>query len=368
MFRSFLALERVNPGYDAHGLLTFQLLGDRGRGSAQHAALMRDVQSRLRSLPWVRGVAGARTMPLNGVFYATRWSNQQELEAASRVQASADLQIVLPGYFEALHVPLLAGRTFTDDDDQPERNFAIIDETLAAKAFPLESAVGKRLQIVLRKPDPEWVEIIGVVAHQRNTSLAEPGREQLYLTSSYLGYELATQWAIRTAGNPNWYGVALRSEMARVDPHLLITHVQPMDVLVGRAQAQTRFSLLLIAALAGTAAVLAMVGIYGVLSTVVRQRTAEIGVRMALGAAPITIFRLVVGRGIWLSVLGTAIGLLAALGLTRLMTSMLVGVRPADPTTFATMAALFLLITALACWLPAHRAARLDPVVALRDE
>jgi ABC-type antimicrobial peptide transport system permease subunit len=125
---------------------------------------------------------------------------------------------------------------------------------------------------------------------------------------------------------------------------------------------------LLIAALATNAAVLAIIGIYGVLSSVVRQRTAEIGVRMALGAAPATIFQLVVGRGMWLSVLGTGIGLMAALVLTRLMASMLIGVRPADPATYATMAALFLLIAAAACWLPARRAARLDPVVALREE
>lgn len=368
MFRSFLALERVNPGYDAHGLLTFQILGDRGRSSALHAALMRDVKDHLRSLPWVRGVAGARALPLNGVFYATRWSGERELAAASRVQASADLQIVLPGYFEALRVRLLAGRIFTDDDNQPERNFVIIDETLAAKAFPLESAVGKRLQIILRKPDPEWVEVIGVVAHQRNSSLAEQGREQLYLTSGYLNYELTTQWAIRTAGDPAGYTAALRSEMVKVDPHFVVTQVQPMDALVGRAQAQTRFSLLLIAALATNAAVLAIIGIYGVLSSVVRQRTAEIGVRMALGAAPATIFKLVVGRGMCLSVLGTGIGLAAALVLTRLMTSMLIGVRPGDPATFATMAGLFLLIAMAACWLPARSAARLDPVAALREE
>jgi putative ABC transport system permease protein len=368
MFRSFQALERVNPGYDAHGLLTFQILGDRGRSSTLHAALMRDVEDHLRSLPWVRGVAGARALPLNGVFYATRWSGERELASASRVQASADLQIVLPGYFEAFRVPLLAGRTFTDGDNQPERNSVIIDETLAAKAFPLESAVGKRLQIILRKPDPEWVEVVGVVAHQRNSSLAEQGREQLYLTSGYLSYELTTQWAIRTAGDPAAFTAVLRSEMAKIDPHLVVTQVQPMDALVGRARAQTRFSLLLIAALATNAAVLAIIGIYGVLSTVVRQRTAEIGVRMALGAPPATIFQLVVGRGMWLSVLGTGMGLMAALVLTRLMTSMLVGVQPADPATFATVAALFLLIAAAACWLPARRAARLDPVVALREE
>jgi|SRR5579871_862924 len=368
MFRSFLALQRVNPGYDPHDLLTFQLLGDRGSAPAQRAAFMREVQDRLRALPWVRGVAAARSLPLNGVFYATRWSSAQSLADASQVQASADLQIVLPGYFEALRTPLLAGRTFTDEDNTLERKVVIIDQDLAAKAFPLESAVGKRIQILLRQPQPEWVEVIGVVAHQRNTSLAGQGREQLYLSTGYIGYELLSQWAVRTAGDPARYAASLRAEVERLDPHLLLTDVQPMSNLMDRARAGTRFSLLLIGLFAGIAVLLAGVGLYGVLSTVVRQRTAEIGVRMALGAEPVNIFQLVVGRGVRLSVVGLLLGVLAALGLTRWMESMLVGIQPADPSTFAAMAAFFLFIAAIASWLPARRAARLDPVTALREE
>jgi len=296
MFRSFLALRRVHPGYDPQGLLTFQVLGERGRTPSERAAFMRELRDRLRSLAWIRSVAGARALPLNGVFYAARWSGQQELATASRVQASADLQIVLPGYFATLHTPLLAGRTFRDADDAPDHNVAIIDQILAAKAFPLGSAVGKRIQIILRNPDPEWVEVIGVVAHQRNTSLAEEGREQLYLTSGYIGHEFLPQWAIRTAGNPARYAASLRSEIAKIDSHLLVSDVQPMQAFVTRAEAGTRFSLLLIAVFAAVAALLALIGIYGVLSTIVRQRTAEIGVRMAVGADPASAFRLVVGQ------------------------------------------------------------------------
>ena len=160
----------------------------------------------------------------------------------------------------------------------------------------------------------------------------------------------------------------MRAAIARLDPHLLIAEMQPMDALVEHAQASTRFSLLLIGVFASVAALLAGVGLYGVLSTVVRQRTPEIGVRMALGAAPAAIFSLVVGQGLRLSAAGIALGLVAAFELTRAMTSMLVGVKATDPATFAAMAVLFFVIAAIASWLPARRAAGLDPTAALREE
>jgi putative ABC transport system permease protein len=239
---------------------------------------------------------------------------------------------------------------------------------LAAKAFPGQSAIGKRLLIRLITPEPEWVEVIGVVAHQRDTSLAVAGREQIYFTDGYLGHGAAGYWAIHTAGDPARYTSAVRAAIGKLDPQLLLTDIQPMDALVAHAQDSTRFSLLLIGVFASVAALLAGVGLYGVLSTVVRQRTPEIGVRMALGAAPATIFGLVVGQGLRLSVTGIGLGLVAAFALTRAMTSMLVGVKPADPATFASMAVLFLLIAAVASWLPARRAAGLDPTSALREE
>jgi ABC-type antimicrobial peptide transport system permease subunit len=160
----------------------------------------------------------------------------------------------------------------------------------------------------------------------------------------------------------------VRAEIAKLNPNLLITELQPMDALVERAQAGTRFSLLLIGVFAVIAALLAGVGLYGVLSTVVRQRTAEIGLRMALGAAPGSVFRLVVGHGLRLSAAGVAIGVAASFGLTRAMTSMLVSVKATDPITFAAMAALFLIIAIIASGLPARRASGLDPTIALRED
>ena len=244
----------------------------------------------------------------------------------------------------------------------------IIDQYLAEKAFPGASAVGKRILIRLRTPEPEWVEVLGVAVHQRDTSLAAPGREQIYFTDGFLGHGAVTRWAVRTAGDPARYTAAVRSAIAKVGPNLMLTEIQTMDTLVERAQAGTRFSLLLIGIFAIVAALLAGVGLYGVLSTVVRQRTAEIGVRMALGAAPGAIFGLVVGQGLRLSLAGVALGLGAAFEFTRIMSSLLIGVQPADPPTFAVMAVLFFFIATVASWLPARRAAALDPSTALRDE
>jgi putative ABC transport system permease protein len=223
----------------------------------------------------------------------------------------------------------------------------LIDQLLAAKAFPNESAIGKRL-LLIWFGRPLSLEVIGVVAHQRFTSLAEPGREQVYLADGFAGFGVGRYWAIRTAGDPAKFAPAVRAELERLDPQLLMSEMQPMDALVERARAGTRFSLLLIGLFAGIAALLAGVGLYGVLSTVVRQRTPEIGVRTALGAAPASIFNLVVGQGLRLSAVGIAVGLLAAFGLTRVMTTMLVGVKATDPSTFAAMAVLFFLIAAVA--------------------
>ncbi len=210
--------------------------------------------------------------------------------------------------------------------------------------------------------------MIGVVAHQRHTSLARPGHEALFLTDAYMGQGAVARWAVRGSGDPAQLGAAVRQEVARLDPRLVVSELQPMQTFVDQAQAQTRFALLLIAMFATIAAVLAAIGLYGVLSAAVRQRTAEIGVRMALAAAPAGIFRLMVGQGIRLSALGIALGLVVALGLTRVMVSMLVGVQPTDPLTFAAMVLFFFAIAAISSWLPARRAALLDPTKALREE
>lgn len=367
MFRTFLNIQRVNLGFDPRGLLTFQLLGNVGQTPQERDNYKRQLRDRLDAIPGVNSVTAAFPLPLAGGFSPVRWGREDAAADPSKFQA-ADLQIVLPGYFEAMGTRLLEGRTFTQEDSSPDRSLLIIDQALAAKAFPNESAVGKRILFRVRTPEAQWGEIIGVVAHQRNTSLVEAGREQLYVSDGYMNHGPASWWALRTDGDPVALAATVRDVVRNMGKDTFINEMQPMNSRVVEAQAQTRFSLLLIGVFSTIAVLLAGVGLYGVLATSVRQRTAEIGVRMALGAAPSRIFRLMVGKGLYLSIIGIAIGLLASFWLTRVLASMLVEVNPTDPVTFASVALLFLVIAFLASWLPAVRAAGLDPTTALRNE
>ena len=369
MFRSFMELQRVDPGFDPHNLMTLQLVGAplRLQTPEERAVLMGQIAQRLRAIPGVQSVTASFPFPLTGEFSPIRWGTDEALKDPSRFQAT-EFQVVLPGYFETMRTPVLDGRTFTDEDNLPGRNRVVIDDKLAKKAFPGESAVGKRILIRIRTPEPEWVEVIGVVAHQRTTSLSEPGREQVYFADAFMGSGFVRSWAIRTSGNAGNYSEEVRAAIKGIDSHLLITNMETAESVVNRAQAGTRFSLLLISVFALIAVTLAGIGLYGVLSTVVRQRTAEIGVRMALGAERGDILRLIVLQGLRLSVVGIMIGVVAAFGLGRVITAMLVGVKPTDPATFASVTVVFLAISTLAAWIPARRASILDPTKALREQ
>ena len=367
MVRTFLNIQRVNLGFEPRGLLTFQLLGNVGDTPQERDTFKRQLRDQLDAIPGVNSVTASFPMPLAGGFSPVRWGGAEAQNDPSKFQA-ADFQVVLPGYFEAMGTKLLAGRTFTEADSTPDRNVLIVDQALAAKAFQNESAVGKKILFRVRTPEAQWGEIIGVVAHQRNTSLTEPGREQLYITDGYVNHGAASWWALRTDGDPAALAGTVREVVRGMGKETFINQMQPMDTLVTAAQAQTRFSLLLIGVFSTIAALLAGVGLYGVLATSVRQRTAEIGVRMALGAAPSRIFRLMVGKGLYLSAIGIAIGLVSAFLLTRVLASMLVEVKPTDPVTFVSVAALFFVIAVLASWLPARRASGLDPTLCRSEE
>jgi putative ABC transport system permease protein len=368
MLRSFIELQRIDPGFNPHGLLTFQVQSDRFlQKPEERAVVTRQLEDHLRAIPGVKGVTASNPFPLTGGFSPIRWGLEDALADASKYKA-VDPLIVLPGYFETMHTSLLEGRTFTDEDNQPGHTQVVIDKILADHAYPGQSAIGKRILIRIQTPEPVWVEIIGVVAHERGVSLSEPGREQVYLTDAYVGSGAVDHWALQTGADPSKYANDVRAALKTFDPHLLITDLQPMDAVVEKAQAGTRFSLLLIGAFAVIAALLAGVGLYGILATVVRQRTAEIGIRMALGAQSRNIFQLVVGQGLRLTAIGVGGGLFAAFAVTREMASMLVGIKATDPLTFVTMVVVFFLIAATSSWLPARRAASLDPTAALLEQ
>ena len=232
MFRSFLELQRIDPGFDPRGLLTFQLLGGRPGPPEQRQTAGNQLADRFRAIPGVESVTASFPFPLSGNFSTIRWGLEEALADNSKYQA-VDWQLVRPGYFEAMKTPLLFGRTFTEADNDPKRNLVVVDPILAAKAFPNQPAVGKRILIRIRTAEPEWVEIIGVVGHQRVTSLADPGREQVYFAEGFLGFG-ANRWAIRTSGDPSQIAGAVRAAVASVDPTYLVTDVEPMDGSSGR--------------------------------------------------------------------------------------------------------------------------------------
>jgi putative ABC transport system permease protein len=366
MLRSFVELQRSEPGYESDGVLTFVVQNPRLPSPEARQAFKQRMRERLLAIPGVQAATAASSLPLDGLVNSVRWGTETALTDPTSFQ-QGDARNVLPGFFAAMRTPIIAGREFTEDDNTARGNVIVIDERLAAMAFPGRSAVGQRLLVRARTQEPEWHEVIGVVRHQRKISPATDSDETLYLTDGYLNHGPANRWAVRSSMDPAALATAVRAAITEIDPLIPAAEMQPYSALVDRAMAPTRFALALITAFAVIAAMLAAVGLYGVLSTGVRQRTAEIGVRMVFGAPTSSIFGLVIGQGLKLSAIGVAAGIVGAFLLTRAMESMLVGVSATDPVTFAGIAILFLAIAAVACWIPARRAAAMDPAVALRE-
>jgi predicted permease len=372
MLRSFVALGRVNPGYDPNHVLTFLLQAQLPQ-PAQRGAFKQQVRERLSAIPGIESVSAATPLPLDGQPISGRWGTEAAVTDPSTFR-QANFHVVLPGYFETMRTPIVAGRPFTDADntgidqntDKPKQ--IIIDVDLAARAFRGESAIGRRLFLRITTPEPEWYEVIGVAGHQRHSSLAEPGPEAIFIPDGHFGHGFASRWAVRTTGDPDQIATAVRTAISQLDPHAALAEVQPLQAFVDRAMAPIRFTTTLIGIFGAVAVLLAGIGLYGVLATIVRQRTAEIGMRMVFGAPPSSILNLVVGEALKLSAAGVAVGVVAAVMLTRAISSMLVGVSPTDPVTFAGIVALFVAISMLASWLPARRAAQLDPMRALREQ
>ena len=373
MVRSFIELSRVHPGFDTRGVLTFELGGRGGRPEAERREFTQQLQQRLGALPGVVAVTSSAYVPLDGTNFNSRWGKEDAASDPARFQ-QANLNIVMPGYFQAMGTRLIAGRTFEEADNRQDHLGVVIDERLAIKAFPGENAVGKRLYIRSRGQEAEWLDVIGVVEHQRHEALATAGREAIFLPPGFFGHPVLQAWTVRVSCvegrecDPARISSSIRQVVNELDSRLPVSNVRPLQSLVDRAMTPTRFALVLIGVFAGVAAVLAAVGLYGVLSTAVRQRTAEIGVRVAFGATKRSIFALVVGDGMKLSALGLVVGLVAAFWLTRAMSTMLVGVQPTDVTTYLAIIVLFVVIALAACLVPARRAASLDPTAALRSD
>ncbi len=366
MIRSAIALQRVDPGFEPKGVLTFALSNLRTRSPQEQIAKLATIREKLAGVPGVRAVATVALLPLEVRPFNGRWGTDAALGDPTKFR-QGEFHVVSPGYFELLKTRTLAGRMFNATDDVPNAKTIVIDDRVAALAFPNQSAVGKHLLARISTPDAESFEVIGVISHQRHTTLIGDEKESIFFANGAQGGFFAAKWMVRTTGDPSALAPAVRTALTQLDPQLLITEVQPLTDYVDKAMASTRFALALIAVFAGLAATLAAIGLYGVLSSLVRQRVSEIGVRMAFGATPSSIFRLVIGQGLALGAVGVGAGLVGAFALTRVMAKLLVGVSPTDPATFAAMTAVFIAIAGLASWIPARRAATLQPNVALRE-
>jgi putative ABC transport system permease protein len=367
MIRTFIALQNVNPGFDPQNTLTFLIQNNRAQGAEGRAAFARTMLERLKAIPGVTDATSAGPLPLDNGNSLARFGPLEAATDPGKFQ-QAIAHFVQPNYFKFARTPIIAGREFTDADNRPEARVIIIDELIAAQLFPSGNAIGQRMLSRVITNEAEPYEVIGVVKHQRHTTMMSDGEEGMYFPDGYGGFGPAFRWAVRTSGNAEAITSAVRSALAEQDRRLLMTEPRTWQSYVDEKIAPTRFALILIGVFAAVAAILAMIGLYGVLATTVRQRQTEIGVRMAFGASQGSILSLIIGQGLRLSIGGIVLGMIAAIVLTRVMASLLVGVSPTDPATFAAMAVLFTVVAAIAAWIPARRAAGLNPNVALRDE
>jgi putative ABC transport system permease protein len=365
MVRSFVSLVRTDPGFDPNGVLSFGITNLRFRSADEARATFAQIRDKFAAIPGVKAVTTSNSAPFDGNDPSARWGTQVAMDDPTRFRQGGTV-IAPPSYFDVMRIKLLSGRLLTQaENDDPNTKLIVIDDETAKLAYPNESPIGKTIFARVRTEQPEAYTVVGVVRHNRHLTLFGDEKELLFFPSGPFG---GGRWLVRTAGDPSATAGAVRAALASINPQAMITEMHPLTDNVDKARSATRFALVLIGIFAAIAAVLAAVGLYGVLSSTVRQRTSEIGIRMAFGAQSSSIFGLVIGEGLRMSAIGIGIGLVIAVASTRVMSSMLVDVKPTDPLTFGAIVLVFLGIAAAACWIPARRAAAMDPNVALRQE
>jgi putative ABC transport system permease protein len=370
LIRSFVRLLDVKPGFATENIIGFGVsLPNASYADAQRRAeFYQRLEERLRALPGVVAVGAATRLPLlDAARNITSFLTIEGRPETERDRPEVDFRRATPGYFQTMGIPQLQGRLFTEQDLRAQNSVVVINEVMARKYWPNEDPVGKRIGMGGGAPGGSWSTIIGVVGSVRHLGLDSEPRPEVYyhyLTSPPVGPVIV----IRTAAAPDALMNSIRSEVAALDKDAPVSQISTMEQVVARSVAPQRFMMLLFGLFAIVALVLAAVGIYGVMAYSVAQRTQEIGIRMALGAEKSDVLKLVIGQGMKLTALGVAPGLLAAFGLTRLMAGLLFGVSATDPLTFVVIALLLALVALLACYLPARRATRIDPLIALRCE
>jgi putative ABC transport system permease protein len=363
LLRSFGRLLRIDPGFDPHNVLTMNvsLPTVKYAKSQQQIAFFDEVLRRVSSLPGVRNAAISAALPLSAKRITPLLpEGQPDVPLAQR--PFVDIEAISPQWFQTMRVPLLGGREFTDADNALAPKVIIVNETFARRFWPNQNPIGKHV-VVGRGPDPS--EVVGMAADVRNNGLAQDTQAQLYLPFQQLPWG-NMNLLVRTAVQPSSLISAVRAQISSVDPDQPVTDIQTVDHFMDSSRAQPRFTMLLLGVFSAAALALAVIGIYGVLAYSVTQRRQELGIRLALGAERGNILGLVVRQGLMLAGVGIAVGLVAALFLTRLMSSLLYKVGVLDLTTFALTPLAFLVIALLASYLPALRATKVNPVEALR--
>jgi len=364
LMKSFLRLTATDPGFDPHNLLTarIELPDNQYPRPDQQRAFFENLLASLRTLPGVYAAEAVVSLPLTGYMMAAGF-DIEGVPARADMNTAAQINIVSPGYLHAIGVPLISGRSFTPLDSAEAPKVVILNRACARTFFPHEDPIGKRIQIA----GMDWATIVGVVGDLREEGLMAQPKPEIFVPYLQAPYSLMAV-VIRSPQDPQRLAGAVRSRVESLDKSLPIYEVITMDQLMAEQVASRKFNMALLGLFAFLAVALAGVGIYGVMTYTVTQRTHEIGIRMALGAEQLDVLRLVLRQGIILAALGICVGFAGALALTRFLSSLLYEVTPRDPVTFVIVSALLGGVALLATYLPARRAAKVDPLVALRYE
>jgi putative ABC transport system permease protein len=359
----------VKPGFNPANVLTMDiqlpnLPPSRYASDAEQTAFFQQLMDRIKALPGVDSAGAVLTLPLTGAFESTdvMLPGQESLSDAERPEA--DYTTVTPEFFPTMQIPLVQGRQFTNADNKSAPGVIIINDIMARRLWPNGDALGKRFTVGFEK-DPR--EIVGIVGSIKQTTLDAELRPAMYLPHLQSPDPRMTL-LVRTTGEPLGIAAAVREQVRAIDKDVPVTHVQTMDQVFGASVAQQRFSMLVVGLFAGLALVLATVGIYGVMAYSVAQRAHENGVRMALGARTGQVLKLILKDGMTLALLGVGAGLAGAFALTRLIATLLFGVTPTDASTLVAVSLALLGVALVACYIPARRATKVDPLVALRYE
>ena len=364
LVRSLIQLQNVSPGFDPHNVLTLRvdLPREKYATGEQAANFFSQLEGRINGLPGVEHVGMISELPLSGQANDMPYTVEGRPPLPSDQAFDDDFRRVNTQYFKAMRIPLMRGRNFTEQEVREGARLVIISDLLARRVFPAEEPIGKRLVMALGNVP---FEIIGIVGDIRHRALESTPIPSMYMPTNQAPW---MNVVVRTQGDPASLAGAVRNEVRALDPDQPVAMVRTMDEWMETSVAGPRYRTALLALFALVALVLASTGIYGVMSYSVSQRTHEIGVRMALGARRADVLKLVVRQGMTLVVIGVGLGLVGAIALTRVMSTLLFGVTAKDPLTFAAVGALLMLVAFFACYMPARRATKVDPLVALRYE